>query len=175
MDRPSRLTRFEYVFLTLALILSGAITYLIFFTSIQIESNCGIVPKQGFNPWLVQSFSQRGAKQFNCGGSFISNQHVITAAHCVVTNNTRNTRYHVYFNAQFYEASLVSVAPNYGGKEKCIMEGKTDHLDRIDSTAELVDTRNTIRCLQQTGQFIFQTRSFFMIQTSFSSNIQLLL
>ena len=34
-------------------------------------------------PWNVYVSLYRGGKFYGCGGSLISNQHVLTAAHCV--------------------------------------------------------------------------------------------
>ena len=86
---------------------------------------CGIVPYHGLNPWMVQVFAQRGSKFGRCGGSFISEEHVLTAAHCIYANNSTKSLFHIYFNRQFIEASLVAFEPHYDQK-KCIAEGKTD-------------------------------------------------
>ena len=74
---------------------------------------CGVIPHGiNFFPWLatvvpVGFFGlplHRG-----CGGSFISNQHVITATHCI---QEVNSTYYVIYNGHAYEAEVVSIAPN---------------------------------------------------------------
>ena len=83
--------------------------------------SCGIVPYHDLNPWTVQVFTPSCG---SCGGSFISSTRILTAAHCIDINGTRDTRYDVIFNRRSYEASLVAFEPHY--YEKMIGDGKTD-------------------------------------------------
>ena len=85
---------------------------------------CGVVPN-GVNvfPWLVKvvPLRVRGVPNFlldgGCGGSFISNQHVITAKHCIEKDFST---YYVIFNGHPYEAEVVNY---YKDDRDC---GRTD-------------------------------------------------
>ena len=63
-------------------------------------------------PWLVMVVTTDrwfGTPIGVCGGSFISNQYVITAQHCI-------TKYHsnvIFHNGHSYEAEVVADAPNF--------------------------------------------------------------
>ena len=52
----------------------------------------GVVAKLGFYPWQVAIYYD---DEFLCGGSLISNLHVLTAAHCFKYLSTDSSRYHI--------------------------------------------------------------------------------
>ena len=89
---------------------------------------CGFVPFQGLNPWMVQVLTQKGSSRSlrSCGGSFISSTRIITAAHCIDTNMSRDSRYNVYFNGRSYEASLVGFEPSYANYDQKMWLDKMD-------------------------------------------------
>ena len=64
-----------------------------------------------FYPWVVRvsMTDENGTIHKNCGGSMVSNQHVITATHCTVNQSN----IFVYANGHPYKADIVYEAPGY--------------------------------------------------------------
>ena len=76
----------------------------------QIE--CGVIP-DGINifPWLVMvvpKYKSSGIASGECGGSFISDQYVITAQHCLIDDYAF---VQVGFNGYWHEAEVAAIAP----------------------------------------------------------------
>ena len=78
------------------------------------QNECGVIP-EGINmhPWLAQvtiSVTIFGVDLLGvCGGVFISNQHVVTADHCV--NGTEGYTHYINYNGNSYEAEVVANSP----------------------------------------------------------------
>jgi len=52
----------------------------------------GVAAKAGFYPWQVAIYYD---DDFLCGGSLISDSHVLTAAHCFKYMSTDSSRYYI--------------------------------------------------------------------------------